>query len=106
MMSSHVTQSSHSLQLYVQKLCCLGWPMQPRATWCTRGAHQLALAQSVVWCFGRYLDALIEAEAAAGIPSTRVVVAGFSQVGSPALLHTRLLATLFDSVRGRPVALS
>ena len=30
----------------------------------------------------RYIEELITAEAAAGVPSNRVVVAGFSQVGS------------------------
>jgi len=60
----------------------------------------------VLWRVGRYLDALIEAEAAAGIPSTRVVVAGFSQVSAPALSHPRLLATLFVGVLGRHVATS
>jgi hypothetical protein len=80
--------------------------MQP----CATGVCNERISSQVlhtVWHFGRYLDALIEAEAAAGIPSTRVVVAGFSQVNPPALLPCpRLLATLLDSVRGRPVALS
>jgi predicted esterase len=37
----------------------------------------------------RYIESLIDAEVASGIPSNRIVVAGFSQGGAVALLMLR-----------------
>jgi predicted esterase len=43
----------------------------------------------VVCCCCRYIESLIEAEVASGVPSERVVVAGFSQGGAVAMLMLR-----------------
>lgn len=43
----------------------------------------------VCHCCHRYIEELINAEAAAGVPSERVVVAGFSQGGAVALMALR-----------------
>jgi len=43
----------------------------------------------VCMCPARYIESLVEAEVAAGVPSHRVVVAGFSQGGAVAMLMLR-----------------
>jgi hypothetical protein len=47
------------------------------------------MTHHVVCCTRRYIESLIEAEVASGVPSERVVVAGFSQGGAVAMLMLR-----------------
>lgn len=54
----------------------------------------------------RYVESLVEQEIAAGIPSNRVVVAGFSQGGAVALMMLRSKHKLAGIVGESPGAAS
>ena len=53
----------------------------------------------------RFVDSLVQAEVSAGIPESRIVVAGFSQGGAMAL-HSLRQGRGFAGVIGAPAALS